>query len=537
MHWKTSPGPQSAESTSVVFFSSDLSCVSFCRETVISHPVLSVVLARIALVIAASSCLLAAHAADVAATLTEFQRCQIQSLEAPTQRSAHCATLSVPEDYAATSGPQIELFVARISSLSRAKQSDPLLLINGGPGASAVDLYLSLGSVLDPILDERDIILLDQRGTGRSHPMDCAVDLNGRDLSPSTADIARSTAECLQQLPGDPRQYTTSNAVQDLEQLRQLLSAPLINLYGVSYGTRVALHYLRRFPDNARSLVLDGVLPPEIVLGPNVALNAQTTLDAIFERCASAPACNAQFPELGERFTALAKTLRQTPPEIELTHPITGDRELIELDYNQLAMVIRLLSYAPETAALIPLTIAQASSGNLGGLAGQAAMFSDRLTRSLNAGMHNSVVCSEDAPAYPDIDAELDQAQLEASYIGADQYGALKTLCDLWPAGPTDDDFRQPITAQAPVLVLSGEFDPITPPAYGEQLDAALANSTHFIAPGQGHGVIARGCIPRVAAHFIRTADLASTARAEDGCIDELDAMPFFLNTMGPVAP
>jgi len=499
--------------------------------------VLSVVLTRVALLIAASSYLLATHATEELATLTEFKRCQIQSLEAPTQRSAHCATLSVPEDYGATSGHRIELFVARISSLSRAKRSDPLLLINGGPGASTVDLYLSLGSVLDPILDERDIILLDQRGTGRSHPMDCAANLNGRDLSPSLADIARSTEACLQNLPGAPRQYTTSNAVQDLEQLRQQLHAPLINLYGVSYGTRVALHYLRRFPDHTRSLVLDGVLPPEIALGPNVALNAQTTLDAIFERCATTPTCKAQFPKLGERFATLARELRTAPPEIELTHPITGDRELIELDYNQLAMVIRLLSYAPETAALIPLTIAQASSGNLGGLAGQAAMFSERLSRSLNAGMHNSVVCSEDAPNYPQIDAELDQAKLGGTYIGADQYRALKTLCALWPMGPTDDDFREPITARAPVLVLSGEFDPITPPAYGEQLDAALANSAHFVAPGQGHGVIARGCIPRVAAHFVRTANLASTAEAEDGCIGELDAMPFFLNTMGPVAP
>ena len=200
-------------------------------------------------------------------------------------------------------------------------------------------------------------------------------------------------------------------------------------------------------------------------------------------------------------------------------------------------MVVRLLSYAPETAALIPLTIDQAAGGNYGGLAGQATLFGERLTRSINAGMHNSVVCSEDAPYYAKIDAELDRAALARTYIGPEQYESLKTLCELWPVGPTDSDFREPIDATAPVLVLSGEFDPITPPAYGDRLTAALSNATHYIAPGQGHGIIARGCVPRIAAHFVRTADLASTAETEGGCIDELQAMPFFLNTMGPIAP
>lgn len=489
------------------------------------------------LALGAALCLSSATQAAAPASLSAFNRCQIQSLEAPTQRSAHCATLNVPEDYAAPDGARLDLFVARISSLSRAKQADPVLLINGGPGASTVDLYLSLAAVLEPILDERDIILLDQRGTGRSHPMDCQIALNGSDFSPSLDDIERTTQQCLQRLPGDPRQYTTSNAVRDLDALRAELAAPQINLYGVSYGTRVALHYLRRYPNQARALVLDGVLPTPTVLGPNIALNAQATLAAIFERCSADALCQQAFPDIEQQFSALAGDLRDNPPELDLIHPITGDREAIRLDYTQLAMVIRLLSYAPETAALIPLTIAQARAGNLGGLAGQAAMFNDRLTRSLNAGMHNSVVCSEDAPFYPQIDATLDDAALANSYIGPDQYAALKAMCAAWPKGPTDDDFRQPIDATAPVLVLSGEFDPITPPAYGTQVSRALSNALHYIAPGQGHGVIARGCIPRIAIHFFRTADLKSTRDTEDGCIAELQPMPFFLNTMGPVAP
>ena len=173
-------------------------------------------LLRVAFAVAAGLCALTAHPQQAPTSLTAFESCQIQSLEAPTQRSADCATLRVPEDYAKPDGRQIELFVARIPSLSRAKQTDPLLLINGGPGASSVDLFSSLGPVLNPILDERDIILLDQRGTGRSHPMQCALDLNGNDLAPSDAEIAASTKRCLDNLPGDPRQYTTSNAVQDL---------------------------------------------------------------------------------------------------------------------------------------------------------------------------------------------------------------------------------------------------------------------------------------------------------------------------------
>ena len=469
--------------------------------------------------------------------LSSFERCQIQSLEAPTQRSAHCATLTVPEDYANPDGPRLELFVARINSLSRAKQTDPLMLINGGPGASTVDLYLSLAGVLAPILDERDIILLDQRGTGRSHPMDCQVDLNGTDFGASLADLEAHIQLCLQRLPGDPRQYTTSNAVRDLDMLRSELGATQVNLYGVSYGTRVALHYLRRFPQQTRALVLDGVLPPQTVLGPNIALNAQATLEAIFQRCEADVLCNTAFPNIAEQFAELAERLRENPPELDAIHPITGVHETITLDYTQLAMVIRLLSYAPETAALIPLTIAQAHAGNLSGLAGQARMFNERLTRSLNAGMHNSVVCSEDAPHYPQVDGGLDKEALANSYIGADQYASLKTMCAAWPAGPVDEDFRQSIDATAPVLVLSGEFDPITPPAYGTQLSESLRNALHYVAPGQGHGVIARGCIARITTEFLRTTDLAATRKNEDGCIAQLQAMPFFVNTMGPVAP
>jgi pimeloyl-ACP methyl ester carboxylesterase len=329
--------------------------------------------------------------------------------------------------------------------------------------------------------------------------------------------------------------YTTSIAVADLEALRIALGYEQFNLYGVSYGTRVALHYLRRYPTSTRSLVLDGVVPPGLSLGPNIALNAQAALDSIFARCNAQATCATAFPDLASEFSELKQQLEQDPPSLQLPHPVTGEPNNLTLDYGYLAMVVRLLSYAPETSALIPLTVHQAALGNFRGLAGQATSMLEQLSASLSYGMHNAVVCSEDAPHYPVLDTTLDAVALANTYIGAAQYDALKALCQIWPSGPTDIDFKDPVVSGVPVLVLSGEFDPITPPRYGEQVLQHLSNAQHLVAPGQGHGVVARGCIPRLVKEFVHTADSTEPKTLAQECIKDLAAMPFFVNSMGPV--
>ena len=220
-----------------------------------------------------------------AAELSDFKNCQIKSLDGPNQRSAECATFTVAENPQAPLGQTIELFVARIKSLSPAPASDPLVLIAGGPGSSTVDMYLGLARAFAGVLDERDILLLDQRGTGRSTPLNCSLEMmSSIQIEPTLEDSRAAAINCLQQLEQDTRYYTTSIAVQDLEALRIAAGYQQLNIYGVSYGTRVAQHFLRRYPESTRTLVIDGVVPPTLALGPDIALNAQLTLDSIFTR-------------------------------------------------------------------------------------------------------------------------------------------------------------------------------------------------------------------------------------------------------------
>jgi len=420
-----------------------------------------------------------------AASLSEFARCQLRSLEAAAQMSAECATLTVAENPAEPNGQRIELAVARVKSLSPAPASDPLLLIAGGPGGSTIDMYLSMARAFGGVLDERDILLIDQRGTGRSAALTCSVDMSTMEVEPTPDDARQAAQECLADLAGDPRYYTTSVAVQDLEALRQAAGYSQLNLYGVSYGTRVAQHYLRRFPEQTRAVVLDGVVPADLALGPDIAINAQLTLERLFERCTEQENCRAAFPRLANNFATLSESLRESAPNVSFANPTTGTTEELVLQYSTLAMTIRLLSYAPETAALIPLTIAQAAQGEYTGLTGQAVGILQNLSSSLSYGMHNAVMCTEDAPFYDPQTIDLDA--LGMTYIGSGQVESIRAMCDAWPAGVLDADLKLPLQSATPVLLLSGEHDPITPPAYANRAAEGLSNAHHFVAPGQGH--------------------------------------------------
>lgn len=474
------------------------------------------------------ACVIASTAA--ANTLSSFERCQLKSLDGPTQLSAECAIFRVAENPAESNGRLIDLYVARIKSLSPAPAPDPVVLIAGGPGGSSVEMYLNYARAFAGVLDERDILLIDQRGTGRSQPLTCSSDLSSLEDEPSIEESQQAALACLAELDGDPRFYTTSVAVKDLEALRTATGYEQLNLYGVSYGTRVALHYLRRYPTRTRTLILDGIVPPTLALGPGIAINAQATLDSIFDRCASNANCNAAFPTLKTDFTALGNRLRASPPKVPYADPTTGAPSELKLQYGTLAVVARLLSYAPETASLIPFTLQQAANGNYASLTSQAVNILQSLSSTLSYGMHNAVMCTEDAPFIGAIDTNA----LEQTYLGASQAESIVAICELWPKGVMDKDIKEPLTSDAPVLLLSGEFDPITPPSYGEEVAAGLSNSHHFVAPGQGHGVIARGCIPRLAALFIADADVTPVVEAENGCIARQRAMPFFVNSMGP---
>ncbi len=441
--------------------------------------------------------------------------------------SARCGSLTVAENPDDSEGPAIELFVAIVPALSEAPLPDPLLLIAGGPGQAATDLYLTLRGAFEPIRRERDIIVVDQRGTGESAPLSCPA-AAADDLETAEIDeLENLVAECVAELNGDPRFYTTSVAVGDLERVRRELGIEEWNIYGVSYGTRVAQHYLRRYEQHTRAVILDGVAPPGIALGPEIAEISQRVLDNLFERCATDERCNATFPDLPAGFSSLLRQLAEETPVITMPDPLTG--QIIEQDFTarQLQAVVRLMSYAPQTSALLPLLLSEAVAGRFAPLAAQAHMMVRGIEDSIGFPMHNAVVCTEDVPFY---DGD-DRPGLDSTYLGSAIVDSLRSACSVWPAGVIDAGLREPLSSTKPVLLLSGELDPITPPEYGAEVLETLANARHLVGPGQGHGIAAVGCVPTVMRRFLDDPDPAGVPA---DCLERERASPFFLDFTGP---
>lgn len=477
----------------------------------------------------ATLCMICAWALPSRAGLP-LEDCRIRAGPGSPSIAARCSVLQRRLDPEDADSPLLALRVAIVPAQSLEPARDPFVPIAGGPGQSSIEFYATLSQAFEEIRRDRDIVLLDQRGTGASARMHCKLGdqlVEGR-LSPEeTKEFSES---CLEALPYDPVFFTTSVAVTDLEALRVAMSYPRLNLYGASYGTRVAQHFARRYPQSVRTIILDGVVPPQLSLGAGIAIEAQAALERIFARCAEDAACGQRFPDLALEFSALEKMLTEAPVTIELAHPLAGSRETVRFGDAELAGAIRLLSYSPHTVALLPLLIHEAANGNHAPLAAQFLMIMDRMSEALAIGMHNAVVCTEDAPFYH----EHDRRVLESTYIGPMQVEALQAICSVWPAGRLDPEFKTPLATELPVLLLSGDADPVTPPRFGDLAAVDLGNAAHLTGRHQGHGQAATGCMPEVMARFVDKASTASDDLDPQNCLSQRFAMPFFLDYSGP---
>lgn len=459
-----------------------------------------------------------------------LSECRLESASTSGSVAARCGHFEVPENPAAPAGRRIALHVAVIPALRSRDRADPVFVISGGPGQAASDFYLAMAQVFGRIRRDHDIVLIDQRGTGRSNKLNCPLP-NDSDLTEADpAQIRTHTEKCLSALTGDPRFYTTSIAVEDMDAVRSALGYERANLYGISYGTRVAQQYARRYPGRVRSMVLDGVVPPTMALGPRIALDAQAALDGIFERCAQTRECAQTFPELAQTFNALQVRLRERPLDLTIPDPLTAQPLPLRFGAAELNGAVRMLTYSDETASTLPLLLHDAQVNDRpAALAAQFEMVKRSMQNQLAYGMHFSVVCSEDAPRWSQ--ENVAREALEATYIGADFMDVMRAVCEGWPRGVVHEDFMQPLHTDIPVLALSGQMDPVTPPAYAELALEHFGNSRHLVLSGQGHGQLAIGCMPRVVARFIAS---ASTNELGEECLKGIAPTPFMLSSSGP---
>jgi pimeloyl-ACP methyl ester carboxylesterase len=468
--------------------------------------------------------------APVAPSLA-LNSCQLQDPAKVSVVLAECGNLSVPENPGDPRGRHILLRVARVPAINRRKQPDPLFVLAGGPGMAATSFYASAAFSFERIHRDRDIVLVDQRGTGGSNPLDCAQDDN--DLyRASDAQVAADAKRCLETLQknADVQFYTTSVAVQDLDKVRAALGYEQINLYGVSYGTRVAQHYVRRFPSHARSVILDGVVPPRTALGPATALNAEQALTNILSRCAHDAECNERFGDLAVSYHSLRDSLQAHAVSVSLADPTSGETSRFDFTGYHLATVLRLASYTAEQAALLPLMLhGAAHSANFTPLAAQFLMVNRSYGDAVAYGMHNSVVCSEDVPFWDP--AKINRAQLEKTYLGTAQLDGLESICSVWPHGPVDPDLHAELHSDVPALLLSGGNDPVTPSTDAQEARRGFTHSQHIVIEGFGHGQLAAPCVDRVMAKFVGR---GSVEDLDSSCVQNDRPTPFFVTVGGP---
>jgi len=444
---------------------------------------------------------------------------------------ARCGTMLRPENPDDPGSPDITLRIAVVPALNLNPENDPIVPIAGGPGQGSVEFYAAYRGAFEPLRRNRDILLVDQRGTGESSRMDCPIDDDVIlfESEFSLEDTLQFISDCLDDLPHDPRYFTTSVAVTDLEAVRVALGYAKLNLYGVSYGTRVAQHFARRYPDSTRTVVIDGVVPPQVSLGPEIATESQKAVDNILARCVEDPACNERFPEIEASFARIVAELRVAPVDIVVPNPNTGRMEALSFGEAQLAGAVRLLAYNPATIALLPLFIHEAAEGNWVPLGAQFMMTALQMSDALALGMHNAVMCTEDMPFLDR--TTIDYTGIETSYMGSFQLETLEAMCEIWPAGPIDDEFKVPLATDLPVLLLSGDADPITPPRYAKLAAVDMTNFLPLEGRHQGHGQIAVGCTSRLIADFV---DAADPAVIDAACMERNFVMPFFLDFSGP---
>lgn len=455
--------------------------------------------------------------------------CQIAAPGLPMRVAARCGQLSVPEDRSQPAGRQIALKIAIIPAISRNPASDPLVFLTGGPGQAATESYLQYTGVFERINQKRAIILVDQRGTGQSNPLVCPS-FNDAGEETNNEQIVALLQDCLKGLEANPAQYTTWIAAEDLDQVREALGYQKINLYGISYGTRMAQTYMKRYPDRVRAAILDGVVPQAEALGADVAIDAQRALDQIIKRCEKEADCNQAFPQFRQEFNTLLEHLKNNPQKLTLAHPLEGKEVGVKFNADALAATIRLLSYAPETVSLLPMLVHNAyASKDYHQLAAQYLIVTQQLSDSISEGMGYTVICTEDVPF---LNLEEIRQKDRATYLGDVQVEALTRICSVWPHGSLPPGFKDALRSDTPVMILSGENDPVTPPENGAQVAAGLSNSLHLVAPGQGHGVITRGCIARLATMFI---EQGTGNGLDTACVQEIQPMPFFVNYAGPM--
>lgn len=439
-----------------------------------------------------------------------------------------CGKLTVFENRETRIGRTIDLNVVVVPAIDPTPGETPLFDLAGGPGAAstgAASFYANEGK---EYRRHRDVVLVDQRGTGNSN----ALVAPPRARSPQDyltemypVEYVKAMREALEPR-ADLTQYTTSIAMDDLDEVRAWLGYEQINLFGLSYGTRAALVYLRQHPAHVRSVILMGVVPTDLKMPLHHARAAKRGLDLLLKECAGDTACHQAFPTIEQDWQQALERLGREAARVEYSAPDKSGTVTVEIKRDVFAEKLRNRMYSRESASRIPLIIHQAAQGDFAPFL-KDAIPADRSKPDFIAdGMYLSVTCAEDVPFIdPNEAATANAGNPFGNYRVEQQMRA----CSLWPRGKIPADYSEPVTSDIPVLIFSGELDPVTPPERGEEVASHLANSKHVIIPHGAHGLDGLtnvDCLDKVMLDFLakgNARDLDTT------CVERVRPPPFAL--------
>src|ERR1700741_2617959 len=405
------------------------------------------------------------------------------------QGLAKCGSLEVYENRAVKKGRKISLNILVLPATGDKREPDAWVYFAGGPGSAATEDAAGIADAFKKVREHRDLLFVDQRGTGKSHPLDCPM-YTANDLQSYLGYFfpIEDVRKCRPQLEAkaDLKLYTTDIAVDDMDEVRSALGYEQLNLFGGSYGTRAALTYLKRYPKRVRTATLQGVSPPNQYMPGDFPLGNERALQGVIAECAADEACHAAFPNLPEETKSLLAQLIKGPVEVEVQRPNSNDRVKVNLSRDLAAEAIRYMLYNPVAAARVPLTIHLASQGDFVPLTEAAIRYRKLLVGTGSNGMYLSVTCAEDLPWIKPGEGERMAAN---TFLGDYRLRQQREACALWPRADVARDYADPVRSDVPVLILTGEWDPVTPPSNGDATAKTLKHSLHIVVPHGAHGL------------------------------------------------
>jgi pimeloyl-ACP methyl ester carboxylesterase len=448
----------------------------------------------------------------------KLEPCEIPSLKI----TAQCGKYEVYEDREAKSGRKIALNILVLPALTANPKPDPIFYFEGGPGGSAVATAKgpTFKGVLDKWRTERDIIFVDQRGTGDSNPLRCDLpdpdDMTQYFSAENGLDRMGQIGACRDRLAkvANLTLYTTPIAMDDLDEVRQAMGYDKINLFGGSYGTRAALVYIRQHGDHVRSAVLDGVAPTNFKLPLPFSKGVQNALERLFTDCAADPACHKAFPDVEADLKSSLSRFDHGPITVTAFNTIKKQPQTITMTRGAFMDLVRLMLYDPSAASLLPLVLHQSAQGEFGGIATIGFLAAHQVASIIANGMSLSVICAEDAPFISD--ADIKQAT-DGTFYGDSRARALLVSCKQWPRGKIPAGYSDPVQSDVPVLIISGDVDPVTPPWVAADAATHLSHSRQIVGKSWSHSSISQ-CGNQLMADFISkgTADGLDAACMQD---------------------